>query len=507
MRFFSFLPALFACFPFFAQAQEIPVWWKPVSEYNQLPIERMYETVNAACKVITEKSLKPVSASEFAFAAVKSLSTIDQKITVRMDGKRVLILADNKILKSFSAPTDDDCPNWSRLALAAAVEVRPFSQKAQNADAEEIFNIFINAALGTIDSYSHYTGADPAELEPLKKPASLGISYRRIGRYLEITEIVPGGAASKTDLAIGDRISAINGKAVADLSRIQTLNLLRGEAGTEVFLSLRKDGKAQTRTIIRAPASASPVTYFFDEENKLMMIKISAFTEKTVSGLKATLSQAKNKDAAGLIIDLRGNTGGLLKEAVLSADIFLPENLLIIRTDGRHADTSHQYTATFKENRPVYPIAVLIDGQTASSAEFFAGVLQEYRHAVVIGTPSYGKSVIQANETLPDGGELYLTWAQYYMPGGFSLQGYGIYPNLCTSGKTLLDIDRLPAVVTNMQPWRKGTEQEKQKGLNICPRQSRKDSSLEYEAARLLLSNPKRYESALTYFSLDSLQK
>ena len=70
-----------------------------------------------------------------------------------------------------------------------------------------------------------------------------------------------------------------------------------------------------------------------------------------------------------------------------------------------------------------------------------------------------------------------------------------------------MDIDRLPAVVTNMQPWRKGTEQEKQKGLNICPRQSRKDSSLEYEAARLLLSNPKRYESALTYFSLDSLQK
>lgn len=503
---FPFLPALFAFLPFFARAQEIPAWWIPVSESTQLPVERMYQTIQAACKVITEKSLKPVSASEFAFAAVKSLSTIDQKITVRKDGKRVLILVDNKILKSFSKPKESDCANWSRLALAAAVEVRPYSKKAQNADAEEIFNIFINAALGTIDSYSHYIGADPAELEPLNKPAGLGISYRRIGRYLEITEIVPGGAASQTDLAVGDRISAINGKTVADLSRVQTLNLLRGEEGTEVSLSLRKDGKAQTRTVVRAPASASPVTYFFDEENKLMTIRISAFTEKTNSGLKATLNRAKNSEAAGLIIDLRGNTGGLLKEAVLAADMFLPENLPIIKTDGRHPDTRHQYTSTLKEDRPVYPIAVLIDGQTASSAEFFAGVLQEYRHAVIIGTPSYGKSVIQANEVLPDNGEIYLTWAQYYLPSGFSPQEYGIYPNICTSGKTLMDIDKLSSVI-NLQPWRKGTEQEKKKGLSLCPKQSRKDSPLEYEAARVLLSDPERYEKALTYFSLDLMLK
>ncbi len=504
---FRFLPALFACFPFFAQAQEVPVWWEPVVEYTQLPIERMYTTVQAACKIITEKSLKPVSASDFAFSAVQSLSTIDQKITARLDGKRVLLLIDGRIMKSFSAPDRNDCSNWSRLALAAAVEARPYSQKAQKADAEEIFNIFINAALGAIDSYSHYTGADPAELEPLEKPAGLGISYRRIGRYLEITEIVPDGAASRTDLAVGDRISAINGKAVAELSRIQVLNLLRGEAGTEAFLTLRKDGKEQTRTIVRTQAAASPVTYFFDEESKLLTIKISSFSKRPVSGLKTILKIARHKKAEGLIIDLRGNTGGLLKEAVLAADQFLPEGLLIIKTDGRHNDTKHQYTSTEKRNRPVYPIAILIDGKTASSAEFFAGVLQEYRHAVVIGTPSYGKSLIQANETLPDGGELYLTWAQYYLPSGFTPQGYGIYPNLCTSGKTSSDIDNLPAPLSNLEPWRKGTKQEKQNGLEICPKQSRKDDPLEYDAARLILLNRKLYERSLSYFSLDSLRK
>lgn len=504
---FRFLPALFACFPFAARAQEVPVWWEPVSEYNRLPVERMYETVDAACKVITEKSLTPVSADDFAFTAVKSLSTIDQKITARMDGKRVLILIDGKIMKSFPAPSKDDCQNWSRLTLAAVVEVRPYSKKTEEADTEEILNILINAPLGTIDSYSHYIPADPVELDLLKKPASVGIGYRRIGRYLEITEIIPGGAASQTDLAVGDRISAINGKIIPELSRVQILNLLRGESGTQAFLTLRKDGKEQHRTIIRTPAVSSPVTYYFDEKDRLMTIKISAFTQKTVSGLSFTLREALLKKVAGLIIDLRGNTGGLLKEAVLAADLFLPEGFLMIKTDGRHADTKHQYTSTAKKIRPVYPIVILADAQTASSAEYFAGVLQEYRHAVVIGTPTYGKSLIQANESLPDGSELYLTWAQFHLPSGFAPQGYGIYPNICTSGKKMADKDKISKPVTYLKPWTHGDEKEKKKGLRLCPPESRVNAPLDSEIARAVLLDRQLYENTLTYFSLDSAVK
>ena len=139
-------------FPVFAQETNVPVWWETVLGYTQLPVGRMQETLQAACDLITTKSLTPVTASQLAFASVKSLSTIDQKISVMKDGKRVLILADGKILKSFSAPADEDCANWTRLTLAAAIEARPYSPKAQAADAEEFFNIFLNAALGVIDS-------------------------------------------------------------------------------------------------------------------------------------------------------------------------------------------------------------------------------------------------------------------------------------------------------------------------------------------------------------------
>ena len=94
-------------FPVFAQETNVPVWWETVLGYTQLPVGRMQETLQAACDLITTKSLTPVTASQLAFASVKSLSTIDQKISVMKDGKRVLILADGKILKSFSAPADE----------------------------------------------------------------------------------------------------------------------------------------------------------------------------------------------------------------------------------------------------------------------------------------------------------------------------------------------------------------------------------------------------------------
>lgn len=503
------LPALLLCLtaavPAAAGEQHpAPVWWETVLGDTRLPVSRMYDTLNAACELITEKSLIPVSASDLAFESVKSLSSIDGKINVVKDGKRVLILADGRILKSFTAPADDDCADWSRLTLAAAVAARPYSGKAQKADAEEFFNIFLNAALGKIDSYSHYTGADPADPVALKNPAGVGINYRRIGKYLEITEILPDTPAAHSDLTVGDRISAINGRNIADLSRIEALNRLRGEEGTEVFLTLRRDGKPLSRALKRGRITASPVTYLFDEKSRLMTIRIAAFSQKTVSGLRVTLEKAEKLGAAGLIIDLRGNTGGLLKQAVLAADLFLPEGLSVIKTNGRANGTRQEYTSTAKEKRPVYPIALLVDSKTASSAEFFAGVLQEYRHGVVIGTPTFGKGVIQSDNDTPDGGHIYLTWARYTLPSGYSPQGYGIYPNLCTSGMTLSNVaDALPVSQTQLKPWRQGDDSFKRKALAACPPQPRKDNPVEEEVAKQILTDPERYERSLTYFSLD----
>lgn len=504
---FIALGTMLSLFPMTGRAADVPVWWETVLSDSRFPADRMQKNMQAACELITRKSLTPVSAGELAFESVKALSTIDGKIRIVRDGKRVLILGADKILKSFSAPDDSDCAGWSRLILAATVEARPYSPKARAADAEEFYNIFLNAALAKVDSYSHYAGADPAELKPLKNPAGVGIAYRRVGKYLEITSILPDGAAAQSDLAVGDRIAAIDSRPVSELSRVEALNLLRGEAGSTAFLTLRKDGKTQTRALTRKPVSSTPVTYFFDDENALMTIKIAAFSERAAAGLTFALNKARKLGAKGLIIDLRGNTGGLLRQAVLCADMFLPEGLRVIKTKGRAPETEQSYTSTAKDDRPVYPIALLVDAKTASSAEFFAGVLQEYRHGVVIGTPTYGKGVIQANDALPDGGRIHLTWANYYLPSGYTPQGYGIYPNVCTSNAALSTIDDLPRPQTRLKPWRTGDDAVKRRALQVCPPRPRADNPVEDEAAKLLLTNPDAYERALTYFSLDSMEK
>ena len=208
-----------------------------------------------------------------------------------------------------------------------------------------------------------------------------------------------------------------------------------------------------------------------------------------------------------MIIDLRGNTGGLLKEAVLSADLFLPEGLPLIKTKGRHKDADQKYTTTEKYGRPVYPAVILIDGKTASSAEFFAGALQDYRHAVIVGTTSYGKGVIQSVESIPEAGEMYLTWTRYYLPSNYSPDIYGLVPNICTSGKNMSDIDDVPAPVTSLKQRRTGNKKTQNLIRKSCPPQSRANNPLDDEIAKRLILNPKKYEGALTYFSLDSYTK
>ncbi|CCZ21360.1 periplasmic protease [Acetobacter sp. CAG:977] len=507
MRLF-FLAPLFAVLASSAFAKDAPVWWNAVLDNAdvRLPVAKMHETLTNGFNLIVEKSLTPVTPSELAFESVKSLSTIDQKIVVLKDGSRVLILADGRILKSFSAPNDNDAENWARLVLAALVEARPFSKKAQKSDPQDFYNIFFNAALSSLDPYSHYEPPSEA-LENLKNPASIGIRYRRVGKFLEITDILPDSPAADSVLEIGDRIAKINDTPITDLSRIQTLNVLRGEAESDLYLTIRKDGKMKQIDLIRKPVKSSPVSYFLDEDDKILTIKISAFTPKTLKALQKTLSLHENENLKGLIIDLRGNTGGLLKEAVLSADLFLPEGLPLIKTKGRHKDADQKYTTTEKYGRPVYPAVILIDGKTASSAEFFAGALQDYRHAVIVGTTSYGKGVIQSVESIPEAGEMYLTWTRYYLPSNYSPDIYGLVPNICTSGKNMSDIDDVPAPVTSLKQRRTGNKKTQNLIRKSCPPQSRANNPLDDEIAKRLILNPKKYEGALTYFSLDSYTK
>lgn len=484
----------FALIPFFAHASNsVPAWWETVASNTNVPAVRIFSTLSHACQITVNRSLTPLTAKQLALQSIEALQTY-HPVKLAIDKNRLMLLSDQRVLKSFLAPNDDDCDNWARLTTAVTTEIWPFSKQLQKIPVPDLLDNFINAYLSKIDAYSHYTPADPVELKELKNPASIGIRYRKIGKYLEITEILPDSPASQSSLAVLDRIKSIDGKEVLNMTSAEIINALRDEEGSSVSLVVRQEGKNNTVVLNRSPVKEAPVSYFYDLKTNIMTIKITSFSSKTENTLRFSLNKARQKKAEGIIIDLRGNMGGLLKQAVLSANIILPPYFQMIKTVG--AKDTQSFTSTIKKRKYRYPIVILVDAKTASSAEYFAGVLQEYRHAVIIGTPTYGKGVLQSVDDILNEGKLSVTTAKYQLPSGYSPQKYGIYPNVCTS--IMKNSEEEIATVNRLVNWQKGDEERKKLLLSYCPKQVRKDNSLDDDVAVRILKDPQLYESALS---------
>ncbi|TAN45598.1 MAG: S41 family peptidase, partial [Rhodospirillales bacterium] len=158
--------------------------------------------------------------------------------------------------------------------------------------------------------------------------------------------------------------------------------------------------------------------------------------QRTAETLEAKLREAQatyGRQWKGLILDLRGNPGGLLDQAVRSADLFLATGR-IAATRGRHPQSSVNHDATEGDLAAGIPIVVLVDGRTASGGEILSSALQDRGRAVVVGTATYGKGLVQTVIDLPNGGEIDLSWSRLHAPSGYALQGLGVLPNICTSG-------------------------------------------------------------------------
>jgi carboxyl-terminal processing protease len=207
----------------------------------------------------------------------------------------------------------------------------------------------------------------------------------------------------------------------------------------------------------------------------------------------------------GLVLDLRGNPGGLLKQSIRVADLFLAQGQ-IIKTRGRHPDSIQHYEASGPDLVTGAPLVVLVDGKSASAAEIVAAALQDRGRAVVIGTSSFGKGTVQTVIRLPNGGEITLTWSRLIAPSGYVLHGLGVMPAICTSGANggqlgLIDQALMARMKTStlMEAWRKVDlkNDSQRKGLRAsCPAERRK-KSVEVEVASRLIGNRSLYNRAL----------
>lgn len=320
-------------------------------------------------------------------------------------------------------------------------------------DPQKVIRAGIDAMLEEIDPYTEYYPED--DLGEFKqmitgKYAGIGsiIRYYKKRERVVIFEPYEGTPAAEVGLKVGDVILEIDGKDVKGLMTDKVSDMLRGDAGTTFLLKVDRPGESAplefkiTRRNIQTPS----VPYYGILSNgETGYVQLSSFTDNCARDVRHAIIELKEQGAKNLVLDLRGNGGGSLKEAVEIVNLFVPKGLELISTKGKLRQACHVYKSTREPLDADIPLAVLVDGASASASEIVAGSLQDLDRAVIVGMRTFGKGLVQISRDLPYNGQLKVTTSKYYIPSGRCIQALD-YQHRDNAGRAI----RTPDSLTNI---------------------------------------------------------
>jgi carboxyl-terminal processing protease len=285
------------------------------------------------------------------------------------------------------------------------------------------------------DRFSHYL--DPHQLQQFESATSgrfsgVGLTVTGVKRGLRVASVLPHTPAQRAQIKEGDVITAVDGRSIAGVPAEVATARIKGPAGTRVQLRVVSGSGGGARNLRLERASvAVPVAVGEIKRagaGKVAYVRFATFSEGAHGELSSTIERLDRKGAQGLLLDLRGNGGGLLNEAVLSASLFLAKGQLVVSTDSR--TMGHRDYDAVGHPLAHHPTVVLINRDTASAAEILASALEDHHLATIVGTRSFGKGTFQEVIHLAAGGALDLTVGQYFTADGTSLAGTGIHPDV-----------------------------------------------------------------------------
>lgn len=252
----------------------------------------------------------------------------------------------------------------------------------------------------------------------------LGIQIDVRDGWITVVAPLPDTPAERAGIETGDQIIEVDGKSTAGWKTDQAVKVLRGEAGSTVTLKIRRIGTQDVveyklkRAVVHI-RSVPPGTMF---DHGIGYISLNPVSETSARELRDEIVGMQAKGMKAMILDLRRNPGGLLDQGVKVADLFLDPGQEVVSTRGRARNATHRYVDEFKQEWPDLPVVVLVDEGTASAAEIISGALQDHHRAVVVGTPTFGKGLVQTLFSLGEGTALKLTTARWYTPSGRTIQ-------------------------------------------------------------------------------------
>lgn len=473
------------------------------------------EVISQTIELVATRYIDPISREQILVNTLDGLSAIDRNIRVDITPDELILQYGGQTIHTVALPdTPDDNDSlegaqvWSEITLRGLAIYRAHSSILRNSPTLDVQSALVSGAIRNLDRYSRYEGPRQAQTARNRRDGYIGVGVRLIGGdgYPVVKLVHLDSPAEKAGLHPGDQIISINGQDMYGKSSRYAADLLHGEEGTSVHIEINK---AKDAAIIPMEIMRERVidkTVFTEFRDNVLIARVTSFNSATASTLGDSILKAQlyNGGLKGIVLDLRGNRGGLLQQGVAVADLFL-ESGPIGNTFSRVTAARHIFKAETSDISKGAPLVVLIDGGTASSAELVAAALQDRNRAVLIGSTSFGKGSVQAINDLPNQGTLTFTWSRMTAPSGYTFDRIGLFPAICTREKTFRTADqqvsdaisRREQIASVMAQWRDLDYQDEasRRALrSVCPADSNA-SEYDVEIALELIKNHPDYRN------------
>ena len=474
--------------------------------FDQALVTEVYAT---ALAFMAPRTLDPVPVSQLTVWGLRGLTAMDPELGAEMRDNRLRLLVRNRPAFELASPMDEDPRSWAVAAAVLSGVAAQASVAVRTAGAEGVVQNFFDEVFNHLDPYSRYVGPARAREDRDQRNGTAGIgvtlSTVRAGG-VEVRTVVSDGPAARAGMRSGDMVVSVNGQPSRGQDAATVGRWVSGPQDTVVTVEWRRpDGRTHRQPLTRA--MVPPDTVFPERVGNLLVLRLTSFNYGTdthlVRALQEGLSGPRLPD--GVVIDLRGNRGGVLRQAALVADTLLPPGV-VAYTVGRDPAAAHVWTSTGGDVADEIPVVVMVDGRTASAAEVLAAALADRGRAVVVGSTTLGKGLVQTISPLPDGGELFITWSRILAPRQWPLQGMGLMPQVCTSlGSDALH-SQLASLADGTQPMQVVISATRAARAPLTPAQilalrapcpAAEGRDLDMEAARVLVDNPAAYAAAL----------
>ena len=487
-----------------------PAWAQPRPNAGRFDTALAASVFTAALAFTAPRTIEAVTIPQLTLWGLRGVTAFDTGLTVQLRDGAIVLDVGGKAQFQRGAPALPTAEAWSAAAADVFAAAWDASPALQEAGTQGLIGGFFDEMFNHLDPYSRYVAPEAADVDRARRSGETGIGIQVARRGgIVVTDVNADGPAAEAGVTVGDKLVAIDGQPVRADAPAAVMARLSGTEGSAVVLTLRgRDGRVRQAEVERAVIP--PETVSAQRAGNALVLRISSFRDYTAQQLAREIDTAFNgtvpagRRPRGLVLDLRGNRGGVLRQAVTAADMLLDAGIIAV-TEGRNPDAFHRWAATSGDLTSGVPIIVLVDGRTASSAEILTAALADNGRAVVVGSSTLGKGLVQTIGRLPDGGELFVTWSRVLAPRGWPIQGLGVLPQVCTSlgqdslAQQLASLDRgTPRMQAALERHRSARVPVAAAAIldqrNACPAGEARDGDM--LAARYLLEHPAAYAAA-----------